>query len=126
MVGKRIIEPGFSDCPVPGRSFRVTMAVIGGIALLQLAAWAIGMIRRGPGVPTPPPMQASIATVTVPPTLPMETQPASAPVSPEPVPAAVPAPVVSDVMVIDPSSEFFKAMRGPSGAAAPAAAPARR
>jgi membrane protease subunit HflC len=30
----------------------------------------------------------------------------------------------SDVMVIDPSSEFFKAMRGPSGAAAPAAAPA--
>jgi membrane protease subunit HflC len=32
----------------------------------------------------------------------------------------------SDVMVIDPSSEFFKAMRGPSGAAAPAAAPTRR
>jgi len=32
----------------------------------------------------------------------------------------------SDVMVIDPSSEFFKAMRGPSGQAAPAAAPARR
>ena len=32
----------------------------------------------------------------------------------------------SDVMVIDPSSEFFKAMRGPSGAAAPTAAPARR
>lgn len=32
----------------------------------------------------------------------------------------------SDVMVIDPSSEFFKAMRGPGGAAGPAAAPARR
>jgi len=104
MVGKRITEPGFSDCPVPGRSFRVTMAVIGGIALLQLAALAIGMIRRGPGVPTPPPMQASIATVTAPPALSTETEPASAPVSPEPVPAAVPAPVVSDVMVIDPVS----------------------
>lgn len=32
----------------------------------------------------------------------------------------------SDVMVIDPSSEFFKAMRGPSGAGNAAAAPPRR
>jgi len=29
----------------------------------------------------------------------------------------------SDVMVVDPSSEFFKALRGSGGAAAPAAAP---
>ncbi|NBU80008.1 MAG: protease modulator HflC, partial [Sphingomonadaceae bacterium] len=29
----------------------------------------------------------------------------------------------SDVMVVDPSSEFFKAFRGSGGAAAPAAAP---
>ncbi len=31
-----------------------------------------------------------------------------------------------DVMVIDPSSDFFKAMRGGSAATAPAAAPAKR
>lgn len=118
MVGKRITEPGFSDCPAPGRSFRVTMAVIGGIALLQLVALAIGVIRRGPAVPEAPPVQTSIATAVVTPTLPPEMQPT--PVAPEPAPAPVPAPVLSDVVVIDPVGTAPEvADSGTRGGAAP-------
>lgn len=104
MVGKRITEPGFSDCPAPGRSFRVTMVVIGGIALLQLVALAIGVIRRGPGVPATPPVQAAMATATVPPISQTVTPPAPIAVATEPAPAPVPAPLVSDAVVIDPVS----------------------
>lgn len=119
MVGKRITEPGFSDCPAPGRSFRVTMTVIGGIALLQLVALAVGVIRRGPGVTAAPPVQASIATSAMTPTLPPETAPAPVAVLPEPAP--VPAPVVSDAVVIDPVSPAPEvAASGTRGGAFPA------
>jgi hypothetical protein len=104
MVGKRITEPGFSDCPAPGRSFRVTMTVIGGIALVQLVALAIGVIRRGPGVPEALTVQASIATAAWTATPPPEPQPSPVPVAPGPAPAPVPAPFVSDAVVIDPVS----------------------
>ena len=116
MVGKRITEPGFSDCPAPGRSFRVTMTVIGGLALVQLVALAIGVIRRGPGVPEALPVQASIATAVLPP----ETQPTPVSVAPESAPAPVPAPVISDVVVIDPVSPAPEvAASGTRGGAAP-------
>ncbi len=72
MVGKRITEPGFSDCPVPGRSFRVTMAVIGAIALIQLVALAIGVIRQGPGTPPTPPAQVVSNAASIPPVEPSD------------------------------------------------------
>lgn len=72
MVGKRITEPGFSDGPVPGRGFRVTMTVIGAIALLQLVALAIGVIRQGPGSPPAPPAQVVPNTASPPPAEPSE------------------------------------------------------
>lgn len=109
MVGKRITEPGFSDCPAPGRSFRVTMAVIGGIALIQLVALAIGVIRRGPGVPAALPLEASVSSAAFSQTAQTAPQAASVPPAPqpavEPTPAPVattPAPVVTDAVVNDP------------------------
>ena len=48
MVGNRITDPGFSDSPDHGRSFRIVMLVIGGLLLVQLLALAIGVVRRKP------------------------------------------------------------------------------
>lgn len=94
------------------------MTVIGGIALVQLVALAIGVIRRGPGVPEALPVQASVATAALPPTLPPETQPA--PVAPETTSAPVPAPVVTDAVVIDPVSPAPEvAASGTRGGVAP-------
>lgn len=104
MVGKRITEPGFSDCPAQGRSFRVAMAVIGGIALFQLVALVIGVVRVGPppvpaAVSAAPPVQTAIAA------LPAPLAPALA-AAPAPAPVATPsaAPLLADTPVNDPVS----------------------
>lgn len=84
----------------------MTMAVIGGIALIQLVALAVGVIRRGPGVPAGLPLDASVSAAAV-----SQTPPPVAPIPPapqpvvEPAPAPVataPAPLVTDAVVNDP------------------------
>ena len=119
MVGKRITEPGFSDCPAPGRTFRVTMAVIGGIALIQLLALAIGVMRAGrPPVPVAtlaaqaPMVRSSIADGALPvtreapaPAAPVATQgslpPSAAPMTAPALPAPT-SPLLADTPVNDP------------------------
>lgn len=82
------------------------MAVIGGIALIQLVALAIGVIRRGPGVPAGLPLEAKVPASAVSQVLPAISPVPPAPqqvVEPAPAPvAAVNPPVVTDAVVNDP------------------------
>lgn len=118
MVGKRITEPGFSDCPAQGRSFRVAMAVIGGIALFQLVALVIGLVRVGPppvpaAVSAAPPVGTAIAA------LPAPLAPALA-AAPAPAPVATPsaAPLLADTPVDDPVSPAPQVAEAAGGAEA--------
>jgi hypothetical protein len=134
MTGKRITEPGFTDRPVHGRAFRIALAVIGTVAMIQFLALALAILRREPSVvaaasPAPPAVAPAPSVPVdpsanaVPPAPVMPSPPLTKPTAPDPVIADVvvndpvaPAPMVKPVP--DAGPEFL----GPAGEPAPAAA----
>lgn len=132
MTGKQITEPGFTDRPVHGRAFLISMGVIGAVAVIQFLALAFAILRREPVAvatvsPAPPALAPAPSEPATPP-LPIAPLAPVAPVSAFTKPL-LPDPVVADSVVKDPvapsplvkpAPEAGPKFVGPAGEGAPA------